>query len=230
MVNNHAFVAKPATTARRRSKLNSRAGTDRMSVERPSCNRRALRVRTDRPEFSIKPRVSRPTRASPVMYQRKRACRAKSSLLEISEDLFRQWVIEVVGNNERARCKTEGPGFAHRLDRPNLRHGPIAICQHERLALEDAMKETLGISLHFFDRYVHERSLAKRGPNAGCRLSALCGSGTQMSQPLAIEAWMPGRRITFKDPLLNSSSTPAPVVADIERLTGDPSYRRPLAV
>lgn len=82
-------------------------------------------------------------------------CRATASLLEISQDLLRQRVVEVIGHRERSCSQTVRPWAADKPDRPDLGHGPIVIRHDQGLSFTNAIQYGVRISLHILDADVH---------------------------------------------------------------------------
>jgi len=78
-------------------------------------------------------------------------------LLEISKDILRKRVIEVVGYDEGTCGEAEGTRSPDGFDRPNFCNRPILVRDNERLTLNHAMQKALGIPLDFFHADVHDQ-------------------------------------------------------------------------
>jgi hypothetical protein len=78
-------------------------------------------------------------------------------LLEVSQHVFGQWIIKVIGYDERTCREAERSWSRHGLDRTYFRDRPIMLRDNKSLAPENAMEDSFGISLHLFDADVHDR-------------------------------------------------------------------------
>ena len=104
------------------------------------------------------------------MYHKKMYVRAAASLLEISQHILGQWVIEIIGHDERARSEAEGSWTPHAFDRTNFCDRPVVLGDDERFALNCAVQEPFGITLHFFYADVHDVAKSSKGHPFTCAM------------------------------------------------------------
>jgi hypothetical protein len=100
-----------------------------------------------------------------------RRIRAATSLLEVSKDVLREWIIKVVGNDKRTGREAKRSRSLDGLDRTDLRDRAIMLGDDKRLALEYSVENSFGVSLNLFQADGHGHSSLAKIPIGLCSVT-----------------------------------------------------------
>src|ERR1043166_1175251 len=106
---------------------------------------------------------------------------AASFAFKQSQNIFRQRIVKIVGNDEIALCETEGTLSRTFGERANLGDRQILLEQNDGLTLQHTMKIRVRILLDFLDGGVHIAIVTNKG---ACRFSG----GASRKRPVQASA------------------------------------------